>query len=395
MRQGWEFVNASDKRRQYYTPEREWTDKPILFFKQPFLVRSITIPYPRPELAKYLENAPPTGPVARTGLLSLPDEILLMILEDPDPTWAINSRVCLAITCKKLLVLAQPRLTHYRTFDLMAEWARCRIGCLGDRTDYEKVPDKLISPAMKDEIRATLEKNGPRYYHEPFQVFRFGFATAQLHRGATQQQAWALSLLKLPEADRRLFIAAIGAIYPPRNDWVLCNISKRQFVRADALAALNRKPDDQQPLLKHCLIDLGTALMMRIFWTSAHDDPNGVEAFIASKGSWVGDRHIITTIERAPYIEGDSRWEDVTDEVVADITTAFRMQYGDKWEDELRRFHFPPNDWLYCFDDDKQVEALFPDPERLMDRITRLEGEMSEMDIQIIPRRDYEGWDLL
>lgn len=99
----------------------------------------------RPELAKYLANPPSPGPIAKKGLLSLPDELLDMIMMDTD--LPIFDRVYLAITCKKLLATAQRcHLFEYCRDNHAAAWAGCRIVCLGDDARLKEVPEALFPP---------------------------------------------------------------------------------------------------------------------------------------------------------------------------------------------------------------------------------------------------------
>ncbi|KAI0326920.1 hypothetical protein GY45DRAFT_1328268 [Cubamyces sp. BRFM 1775] len=377
MGQYWRFVNP--RRRQYYVPNggNKWPDP--LYTRQPFLTRSLTIPYPRPELARYLEKAPPPGAIARKGLLSLPDEVLLMILEDYDNFEdSPSDGVCSAITCKKLLALAEQMLTKRRNCRT-ATWANCPIACLGDYVDYDKASDALISPAMKDEIRAALalprgenESSGKGYAGTDALNF---MQVEEPYPCITLDGYMVYFLLKLPEADRRLYIAATGAILPTRDDWVLCNTAKEEFVRAGPLAALGGQPGDEQPFLKESQVDLGMALTARITWSNNHSGINWAREAASAFGTWAGDCFIVTTLEREPKIEGDFGWKDITTELVRDLKAIFCKDYGSNdWEAGLEeRYTSSSFLGLTMYDSDWMVEILFPDDELLKMRLMGME----------------------
>ncbi|KAI0833565.1 hypothetical protein BC628DRAFT_31961 [Trametes gibbosa] len=59
------------------------------------------------------------------------------------------------------------------------------------------------------------------------------------------------------------------------------------------------------------------------------------------QGPWAGDRICITTIERAITPDPAYPWKDVTDEVIADIVTLYKANWGADWETEIKKFHGP------------------------------------------------------
>ncbi|KAI0775137.1 hypothetical protein BD413DRAFT_471885 [Trametes elegans] len=364
MGQYWNFYNFS--RRQYMSPHGGSKFGEFFFVKQAHLVRWLARPYPRPELAHYLKDAPPPGITAKKGLLSLPDELLVAIIEDEDTHWLDSA--CLAVTCKKLLSLSRPMFVHYRDFG-SACFARCRIACVGDCALIDEAPDHVFPPGLKEELRAAT---AVRY---PGGDERSGYARLMLLKYRPPdpwQGAWTLSqtyLYSLPERDRRLVVAATGVCFPERADWVLVNTSKKELVRAGALAALARRPGDAQPFLPDSPVDLGTALMARFAWSSSDDLalPDAAGPVRAHEGKWAGDRCCITTLERLQeeFVPGSGDWacKDVSDEVVADIVALYKVEFGEDWERELARHHGPFKDEFYsAWDSEHRDSSFFPDP---------------------------------
>ncbi|KAH9857482.1 hypothetical protein C2E23DRAFT_881089 [Lenzites betulinus] len=334
----------------------------IYFVKQPYLVRSLAVPYTHPKLAEYLKDPPPPGPVAKKGLLSLPDELLTMLLESPDISF--SDTICFAVTCKKLLWLSNAKsslLSIIRDYG-SAHWAHCRIACIGEYADPDDTPDSIISPPMKEEIRKILKSDSVGQLADHFGgLTALGFERAARCLNGSDRFSWEF-LYSLPEADYRLIRAALLVIFPPRDDWVLINMSKHEYVRAGPLADLCGNPKDEQPFLTSSPIDLGTALMTRFCFSTSND----ISIAQADKlnlhcGPWAGDRFCITTFERMIAPSPEYPWKDVTDEVIADIVTIFKAEFGDKWEEELKAFHGPFDYSCFRCDDTEALELPHPE----------------------------------
>ncbi|EIW57623.1 uncharacterized protein TRAVEDRAFT_48655 [Trametes versicolor FP-101664 SS1] len=360
MGQGWIFFNVS--KLQYAFPEGPYKSGTMFYRKQPFLVRSLTSPYSVPELAKYLANPPSPGPIAKKGLLSLPDELLDMIMMDTD--LPIFDRVYLAITCKKLLATAQRcHLFEYCRDNHAAAWAGCRIVCLGDDARLKEVPEALFPPDLKARIRAQIEAYGEGSENTSAGIDSMCYDDATerggLYHGLHPYEHRPYAT-QLPMADRRVFVAAWATTYPARDDWALFNCTKCEYVRAGALAALCGKPDDPQPFLRSCAIDLGTALFTRFCYSSDSSTALSHKPVGIDYGKWVGDRFIISTLERVKKLD---EWKDVTDEVIADIKTIYESQYEEAWEKQPERhYDHPQGNWFYLWDDAKAMEHLLPNP---------------------------------
>ncbi|KAI0833566.1 hypothetical protein BC628DRAFT_1414341 [Trametes gibbosa] len=227
MGQYWKFFNLS--MREVATPNGSDKLGTIAFVKQPFLVRSLAVPYTLPELAKYLANPPPPGRTAKKGLLSLPDEILTMLLESPETSYI--ETVYLAVTCKKLLSLACAQgaiISNTRDY-YSASWAHCRIAAVGDEAHLDGMPDSVITPPMKEEIRDLLttdHKYGVQG-HLYAGLFLLNFQDPPCVNGL--DRFYEDFRLRLSDADCRLVAAANAVTFPARDDWVLINVSKHEY----------------------------------------------------------------------------------------------------------------------------------------------------------------------
>ncbi|RPD74865.1 hypothetical protein L226DRAFT_486796 [Lentinus tigrinus ALCF2SS1-7] len=126
-------------------------------------------------------------------------------------------------------------------------------------------------------------------------------------------------LMRMTELDRKAFREVFMFTYPERDDWVLVNLDKKLYVRAAALAELAGAPEDEQPFLPTCKMDLGHALLTRILWSSDQtvDMDNSIDIH---RGPWAGDRFCITTLERCEKrFDIPGQWKDVSGEILADL----------------------------------------------------------------------------
>ncbi|OJT07386.1 hypothetical protein TRAPUB_1761 [Trametes pubescens] len=362
MGQGWELFNVSLLQCASAAGGYQLWGK--FFSKQKFLVRSLAIPYPVPELAGYIANAPFAGPIAKKGLLSLPDEILDMILMHDD--LPIFDSACLAITCKKLLALAErSQFLECGRDNVSAGWAGCQIVCLGEYATLEKAPENLFPPDMKANMRTYFKAKDMEDTEDCYAGLYEINCVDATHNGVLYHGVWEYRhrdfVASLPVADRRLFIAAMGVTFPERYDWALFNIVKHEYVRAGALAELSGRPDDVQPFLQNCPIDLGTALLTRFCYSSDPSTSLNNKSVGIHHGKWVGDRFTVDTIERVKQRQPKLEWKDVTDEVIADIKTIYVDEYEKPWEELPRRYCDQRSEaWYFTWDDAKMLNELLP-----------------------------------
>lgn len=89
--------------------------------------------------------------------------------------------------------------------------------------------------------------------------------------------------------------------------WMACNLNKKQYIRQDAVDAMNKK--DGSPFahswagLGHCC--LGFVVGVLVCWPQEGDDE-------VERGPWAGDRVAIITVDKMKEIEGE--WTDISEE---------------------------------------------------------------------------------
>ncbi|KAI0719372.1 hypothetical protein C8T65DRAFT_725430 [Cerioporus squamosus] len=329
MGQYWKLFNVSKCQTKTPNGGPKW---PFFECKQEFLVRSITVPFPSPELERHLERLSSTRPANNNkGFLSLPDELLLDILDLPEIQW--DELVVLAVTCRRLFDLSRKMIDYYRTL-ISAPWARCRIVCIGDSYKYAGLPATLLTADERMVIDAKIKQGE---YADYGGLELLNCHDADLYRGAfTFSNSWRRKFGSSVDQKAFKFIAGV-TFSPERTDWALCNLTKKEYVRASAVAELAGKPNDPQPFLPRCRLDLGHALLTRICWSN-EALPNTPPKMKIHNGPWVGDRFCITTMGRwAEPKEGEEPWEwkVVSSQVVRELLQVYRVAFEKDWLAEV------------------------------------------------------------
>ncbi|KAI0083570.1 hypothetical protein BDY19DRAFT_910509 [Irpex rosettiformis] len=114
----------------------------------------------------------------------------------------------------------------------------------------------------------------------------------------------------------------MSAKYESSHPWALCNLSKGEYVRADAVAALTDS-DGSNPFFEG-YINLGQALLSQICWLS-----DGSIAMCCGgdlhRSRWAGDRFEVTTMDKLSL---NITWKDVSGEVTETLEMIWKSEYG-------------------------------------------------------------------
>ncbi len=206
---------------------------------------------------------------------------------------AVVDAVSLCITCKWLLDVGHSTC-NTRISKKAAKWAGSRIVIMG----WHRVP---VLPHAESGS-ASLESSGDHSED----LVNFVRLHGCLRDMKVDENGWALDedmRSKLSPMDILLFDRFSSSIDNPKSPWVLCNLSKRQFVCGE-------------DMIKNSWVKLGAILASQIFWAP---DPRSVKLWGGAprKGQWVGDRFEITTLDRLNG--GPEGWTDVRDELLLEF----------------------------------------------------------------------------
>lgn len=130
------------------------------------------------------------------------------------------------------------------------------------------------------------------------------------------------------------FRDVIEVEYPSEKKWVLCNLTKREYVTAEAIE--ERTGYGSQGPFSSAPINLTEILM---FWVCYSKDPGTSIAYPGlHEGPWAADRIEITTMDRLPLLKTvkggvEKDWEDVSKEVISKLIEVARVEFPNRWEE--------------------------------------------------------------
>ncbi len=348
------------------------------------------------------------------GFLSLPDEVLARIVDNP--VLSLPDMVAIAITCKRLFAVSAKAVGLARV-ECAARWAGGRIACVSEKTRYSDLPPAMLESDDKniihqvyqvqryaspfqpiaispEEAAYLMQPHGParrfKSSHDQYQLELAGPMLDALQRsgkteisiddwpwGRLDHLCWGIPpelwrgafdyvkngsgwYRELEGRDLKMFHLVMTQIFPThRKDWALVNLSKMEYVTASAMATLSQHANDVQPWLPYCRADLGHALLARICWAS--EDCTGLERnpTRVDRGPWAGDRFCITTLDRlAKPSRGEPQWKDVSRPVVRDVRKIFETMYGDKADKVLGGGIWPGDTWYWFGSDGPEDDEV-------------------------------------
>ncbi|KAI0047409.1 hypothetical protein FA95DRAFT_1227129 [Auriscalpium vulgare] len=114
------------------------------------------------------------------------------------------------------------------------------------------------------------------------------------------------------------------------RDWVLCNLSKREFVLSEAIRDLTSCDHlwgiRDGPFNSYQKVGFHTVLLARgICWSSTS----------IAQGVWAGDCFHIMPMTRFKERMQIAEWKDASSELIAEIEEMWKREYGERWEEYL------------------------------------------------------------
>jgi hypothetical protein len=218
------------------------------------------------------------------------------------------------------------------------------IICVGDyhTTKYLDYPENLLTDDEKAELEAGLEPGEGEcpieyYSRGPVNLYKLadarysGFKDYDINslfmcrsfRGKFDYRNRFIDLarsetLGFPKHERSQALALAAPecekFYPRDREWVLRNLTTREFIRAFAIDAII-KGDVNGP--ETLALGFGRVVLSRICWSSEPDtriDCEGVH-----RGVWAGHRFDITIADKLEKENEDGQWKDVTVDVLMEL----------------------------------------------------------------------------
>ncbi|KAI0770310.1 hypothetical protein C8Q74DRAFT_1448932 [Fomes fomentarius] len=279
----------------------------FFFTKQQFLVRSLTIPFPSAKTDKWLERSKTFAPHNNVGILRFPNELLRIIVELCP---GVLDKVCFAATCKRILSLSCDHIEEYKK-KAATPWVDGRLICIGEDVNFGYLPRNVLTKEERQELKESFNEGLGRHGE-------YGGLRDMIKNKQTL-------LARRSRKDPRPARPAL----PPRDDWVVCNLTTKQYVRAKAIAEIAGEPNDVGPFLPRCDPDLGHVILYQICWSTLPIERD----FLwyrgdITQGKWAGHRFVITTLDRMPAVAEGEIWEDISAKVAQDLKTIWSYRDG-------------------------------------------------------------------
>ncbi|KAH9899407.1 hypothetical protein C8Q73DRAFT_663128 [Cubamyces lactineus] len=289
--------------------------------------------------------------VQSSTLFKLPTEILDMILAELHRDDVL---FMFAITCKAIFVIAERHLVKFYE-DLFPSWRDCRIICVGEYMDeQDELPAGVLTESEREWVESERENWGSCWsiFSETFKNERFkrvkDFKSPACRALLWKDEAWgphgytSIERGGAYSVDRNMLRALHGneqVSTTSRVDReVLCNVSKREYVRDVAIY------DAKIPMC----VTLAHALIVLICWSPWADyalsyDLQAVRDM--KHGRWAGDRFRITTEDVLADLEDKGEeWTDVTEEAGVILRHLSKKNRGD-WDWALEEMRDTGHSW--------------------------------------------------
>ncbi|KAI9057650.1 hypothetical protein FKP32DRAFT_1607179 [Trametes sanguinea] len=319
MGQDWILLNLDTRQSACGGKLGEW----FPYDNFAWLEESLKVPRFSPNVDLWIKRG--KHAIQRGPLFKLSNEIIDMIFLELEDDASIP---CFAVTCKDLLILGKPHAYKVMARHACSSWRNGRIIAVGDccyGLDDSSLPPGLLTAKEKKAIKDMCKNlNGSQVEYEPT-LYSFAHAAfewrpdsksdadpvwamakqfCQYGRSSdgTIWRAWTPS----DTLDRRMIEELMKVTYDDGPGAVLCNLSKGEFVREDALDLPKR------------ISSLGHALVSQVCWTHDFWFALAVGEEFEEKlgrGRWAGDRFCIVTESTMPELPGRAEWKDVTREV--------------------------------------------------------------------------------
>ncbi|KAG8991158.1 hypothetical protein FRB94_012703, partial [Tulasnella sp. JGI-2019a] len=232
-----------------------------------------------------LESSEDWVPEGKPLLVDQLVEILKIVFESID---ALQDAISLGLTCKGLLELGFNQINRLLK-SFAAHWAG------------------VLSP----EEMAMITDDSDEDYNL-YSYVEDNFEVVDRNRLSNLLQGDIDFTHRLSQVERQQYRTVVNMAGESPSASVLCNLSKREYLRQETIKA-------------HGRAGFGTFLLARICWSW---DPSVSMKYTGGihRGIWAGDRFEITTIDAMKG--GVTNWKDVSEEMGKEMATIWEIEFG-------------------------------------------------------------------
>lgn len=234
----------------------------------------------------------------------------------------LHDALCFGLANSRLLAIGQHHIKKLMLNRI--SWAGKRIICIGDYA--QDVPEGMLSDKEIEDFKSMMVKEPEdetqdddtlNLYDLPYRPARW--PVEQFATPLSWGEFWGDEADGVDRINHRIIQQPS---YDSESSWVLCNLSKYEFVNYDDIRELGRKAKGD--------IGIGRVVLSRICWSTDPSVGMSYEGGI-HRGVWAGDRFESTTIDRMRAPKAGQEWKDVTSEVIKEISTIWESCLGPDW----------------------------------------------------------------
>ncbi|KAK2596216.1 hypothetical protein QQS21_006364 [Conoideocrella luteorostrata] len=278
-----------------------------------------------------------TRPDKHMGLFKLPPELQVYIFESIDH---IAGVICFGLTNRFHWSIAQEHLLNFYMTRL-GQWANQKIICVGDYVRCDDLPRGMVLSQEWQEWLESFEReesedeepkdDGPvTLYHIVCSFRQQRVESVHSIRSDLDLQLFDMEVYDDPAF--RVYKDFARSLreddfFPKNEDWILRNLTTKQYVRSDAVA-LNPKYINGPNI---GLVGFGEVVLSRIAWTSDPSVSMQNDTDI-HRGRWAGHCFDITTMARHQRKTLGQIWTDVSEEVAQEIDLIWTSEFGSDWK---------------------------------------------------------------
>lgn len=217
----------------------------------------------------------------------------------------------------------------------LAPWAGEQIICVSDQCKPCDFPPGLVGPTEQAELRNLYEWNGLDTFpiQQPYKKQGGSPLSQNLIKCFREYEAKH----RLSELDRTEILMGLRPeileFYPRDRQWILRNLSTKEYVRGDVIAL--REEFTHGPQID--VLGFAEVLISRISWSSELVRIGANENL--ARGKWAGHRFDITPMSLHEQSTPNECWKDVSGEVFREMDVILGGEIGDDWRDRLAGQH--------------------------------------------------------
>jgi hypothetical protein len=280
-----------------------------------------------------------------SSLVNLPTELLDEIISH----LCLASLFCLATCSQRLFYICR-----YRILSILKSQCTRLAGtsliCVGDSLAADDYPPGIDWRSKMEELqkmdqrntareggpqhRSASEKPAPKTLYELANSFsileKLNDFELRMHLSTYQFLRFQQHLSKLPRPNRKDLEFLMNfdhyTFYSTRRDWVLRNLTTKEFIRRSVVGYGSNGPFTAGG------VGLGEVLLSRICWSS--EPSTSIKNVGIHRGIWAGHKFDITFMDT---FEGEVGWKDVSESAYEGIKAIWESKYGERrWEQKWR-----------------------------------------------------------